>query len=478
MKNHNSNGHDQLRVIEDQIQEVLLEIEWLVRKRFAIKDAAALEAIEKEIVKVTDNLASLIIAQKIQQGLEGALLKDEAKELINGVPKKMKNQGPREVKIHLSRGEPVTIKTPYYSPKSKKKKNQKNRGGLYPGLILLGIYDHCSPCLASEISVMATIQCSFEEAHQVLKDRGIEIDIKTIRTITHRYAHRAKAAQKEHPMSFGETVSGRRVVVSTDGGRLRIRQNKRGSKTKKGRNRYSTQWREPKLLIIYTVDEKGKKDRSFVPFIDGTLKGPNTIFALISYYLAKLDICKADKILFVADGARWIWNRVGHLMRSLGLSANQFYELLDFYHGVEHLGKIAALQKGWTSSQRKSWIKKHRRLLLKGREEEVVDTIRRICRGRCSKELRRERNYFVSNLKRMCYDKISKMGLPIGSGAMESSIRRVINLRLKGASIYWLRETAEYMIMLRSYYKAGRWNMLKKLAFSVPSHSVQLNPNG
>ena len=80
MKNHNSNGHDQLRVIEDQIQEVLLEIEWLVRKRFAIKDAAALEAIEKEIVKVTDHLASLIIAQKIQQGLEGAVLKDEAKE--------------------------------------------------------------------------------------------------------------------------------------------------------------------------------------------------------------------------------------------------------------------------------------------------------------------------------------------------------------------------------------------------------------
>lgn len=67
----------------------------------------------------------------------------------------------------------------------------------------------------------------------------------------------------------------------------------------------------------------------------------------------------------------------------------------------------------------------------------------------------------------MDYVTISNMGLPIGSGAMESAIRRVVNLRLKGASLYWLRDTAEAMLMLRSYYKAGRWNMMKNLAFSV-----------
>ncbi len=59
-----------------------------------------------------------------------------------------------------------------------------------------------------------------------------------------------------------------------------------------------------------------------------------------------------------------------------------------------------------------------------------------------------------------------RKGLPIGSGAMESAIRRVVNLKLKGASIYWLQENAEAMFMLRSYFKAGRWNMLKQLAFS------------
>lgn len=339
-------------------------------------------------------------------------------------------------------------------------------------LVLLGVYDHCTPCLASEISTMATILSSFDETSQVLKDRGTEIGINTIRSITHHYAQRAKVVQKGQQGSFKETVSGCRVVVSTDGGRIRIRKDKRGPKTKKGRNRYTTDWREPKLLIIYRVNEKGEMDRSFCPFIEGTFKGPNAIFGLLRYYLGRLGIRKADKILFVADGARWIWNRIPELIASLRISPNQFYELVDFYHAVEHLGKAAALRKGWKSSERTHWITKHRRLLLKGKVDKVIEAIGQICRGRGSKKLRRELNYFMRNRKRMLYSTISGLGLPIGSGAMESAIRRVVNLRLKGASIYWLRETAEAMLLLRSYYKSGRWNMLKKLTFSVQLGSV------
>ena len=256
------------------------------------------------------------------------------------------------------------------------------------------------------------------------------------------------------------------MVISTDGGRIRIRKNKRGPRTKKGRKRYSTDWREPKLLIIYTVNDKGEMDRSFCPFIDGTMKGPDVIFGLIKFYLNKLNVSKADKILFVADGARWIWNRVATMMLSLGLLAHQFYELVDFFHAVEHLGKVAELRKGWKNKEKKRWIKKHRSLLLKGKVADVVKSIREICRGRRSKELLREKHYFERNQERMRYDKISKIGLPIGSGAMESTIRRVVNLRLKGASVYWLEGTAEAMLMIRSYFKSGQWNMLKELTFS------------
>ena len=51
----------------------------------------------------------------------------------------------------------------------------------------------------------------------------------------------------------------------------------------------------------------------------------------------------------------------------------------------------------------------------------------------------------------MRYHMVTGLNLPIGSGAMKSAIRRVVNLRLKGTSIYWLEKTAEAMLMLRSF---------------------------
>ena len=50
---------------------------------------------------------------------------------------------------------------------------------------------------------------------------------------------------------------------------------------------------------------------------------------------------------------------------------------------------------------------------------------------------------------------------------IESAIRRVVNLRLKGPAIFWCKENAEALLMLRAYYKSGRWQQLKSMAFSA-----------
>ena len=315
--------------------------------------------------------------------------------------------------------------------------------------------------------MLAAMLSSFEETSRLFDDKGVSLGINTIRRITQRYAHRAKIAQRIEQYPFAESLGQRHVVISTDGGRIRIRKDKRGPRTKKGRRRYSTHWREPKLLMIYTVDEHGKMDRRFAPVIEGTLKGPDAVFGLLGYHLRQLNIGAADKILFIADGARWIWNRVSGLIKALGLSNSDVYELVDFYHAVEHLAKVVDLKKNWTKSEKRCWLKKHRRLLLKGHADKVICAIKAMCRGRNSKGLSAERNYFVRNQHRMCYQEISNHRLPIGSGAMESGIRRVVNLRMKGACLYWLEKTAEAMLMLRSYYKAGRWNLLNDLSFSL-----------
>ena len=214
------------------------------------------------------------------------------------------------------------------------------------------------------------------------------------------------------------------------------------------------------------MNTEGKLEKSFAPLIDGSLHGPEALFRLLGGYLQGLAIEAADQVLFVADGAHWIWNRVPGLVQALGLNPKQVHEAIDFYHAVEHLGKVAALRKSWSAKQRKVWVRQHRRLLLQGQGEQVVEAVRAICRGRHRKAITTERNYFVRNQHRLAYPRLKALQLPIGSGAVESAIRRVVNLRLKGPCIFWYRENAEKMLMLRAYYKAGRWNLLKRMANS------------
>ena len=58
--------------------------------------------------------------------------------------------------------------------------------------------------------------------------------------------------------------------------------------------------------------------------------------------------------------------------------------------------------------------------------------------------------------RRMDYPLSLNSHLPIGSGAIESAVRRVINLRVKSNATYWLRENTETIIGFRAWIKAGR----------------------
>jgi hypothetical protein len=121
MDKSNSRAEGHIVKIEQQIQDALKELEQLYKEQVIVKDAKDLEAVERKIITATDKLAGLMTAHKIQQSLDSSELKDNELNLVKSYPKKLKNQGPREVEISLSRGKPVKIKTSYYSRKGKKK---------------------------------------------------------------------------------------------------------------------------------------------------------------------------------------------------------------------------------------------------------------------------------------------------------------------------------------------------------------------
>src|SRR6266498_787823 len=447
------------------IQEVLNELQQFAHTAQAVTSPQELEALERDIRRRTDRLGSLLVGYHMQQALEAVALQAEQEQLVNHWPQPLKNDGKVRVLIRTAQGLAVPVRVTYYRRKGQRRAGKRS-AGVYAGLVVLGIYNRCTPALAAEVSLFAAMLGSLDEAQDVLAARGVELDMKTVRLIAYRYAARARLVQQAETTAFEDTVAGRRVVISSDGGRMRLREIKRGPKTTKGRRRYTGAWREPKVLIVYVVDAEGKREASFAPFIDATLRGPDAVFALLRSSFQRLEITQADQVLFIADGAPWIWKRVPLLMQALGLAGEQVNELLDFYHAVQHLGQVAALRKDWSAKARAQWRTQQRRSLLQGQVEQVIAAVQAICRGRNSKAIRTQRDYCIKNQSRMAYAKLVAMKLPIGSGAIESAVRRVVNLRLKGPSLFWCRASAEAILLLRSYYKAGRWNMLKRMATS------------
>jgi hypothetical protein len=446
-------------------QEVYRRLQGLEQERRRVHTAEELEALEREIRGYTDQLGALLLELHLQASLDGEEQKEE--ELIRCWPGRLRSDGYERVRIVTLGGVWITVRVRYYR-RACDRRSGKRYKGVYGGLVLLGIHEHCTPALAATVSAWSALLSSFAEVRQVLLEQGVNLGVKVVRKLAYRYAERARVVQQAGQIAWaeGDTVQGRRVVVSADGGRLRLRENKRGAKTKKGRTRYRGAWREPKLLIIYVVDARGKLETSFAPLIDGHLQGPEALFQLLEGYLHALAINRADHVLFVADGAHWLWNRIPKLIGALGLEPQRVHLLIDFYHATEHLGKLAALRKNWSAPQRHAWVRTQRRRLWAGHVAQVVETVQVFCRGRNSKAIMTERDYFVRNRQRMAYQTVRALKLPIGSGAIESAIRRVVNLRLKGACIFWGKDNAENILMLRAFYKAGRWNLLKQMANS------------
>ena len=258
---------DRLAEIRAEIRDVQQQIETKRRDGRVIRTAEDFKSWELAIATLTNRLSALLMAEATQAALDDSENRRQARSLAQGAGHTVKDQGRRDVTLRTACGR-VIVRATYFSRSCDRSKASK---GMYPMLLLWGVQDRCTAAIASEISKLVAMLGSLEEVEQVLSDRGQPLDFKTIRTIAYRFATRARAAQRAGALDWGETVAGRRVVVSTDGGRIRIRTTKRGPKTAKGRNRYRTDWREPKLLIIYVADEDVRWTPLARPKIDDSL---------------------------------------------------------------------------------------------------------------------------------------------------------------------------------------------------------------
>lgn len=390
-------------------------------------------------------------------------------------------KGWQQTSVLLTGGSRVIIKTPYLREDLRQKRGRKRRkrgkkgSGVYPVLEKLGIRDGVSPSTRSEIALHTVQAASYQEAVDLLRRRGFDCDISTLVRIASATAQAdislrdaALEAAMNIPIPAHSPLSGKRVRVSIDGGRVRTRRRSRGRKTSKGRAGFTTPWREPRVMVIDLLDEQGKPDQLRLPLYDTLLDDAEASFNLLIGYLRLFGAAHAEIVEFIADGADWIWDRVERLISQAEIPQSRLVQVIDFYHASEHLAKAVDLCRSIPKKQRSKLYENLRHSLRHDTNgvAQVMEQLNQLSTTRRGKKMKKALLYFEKNSARMNYAELDKMKLPVGSGQVESAVRRVINLRFKSPGSFWNEKTVNGLMHLRAYFKAGRWDELIKRVLS------------
>jgi hypothetical protein len=370
--------------------------------------------------------------------------------------------------VRLLGGLAITVVTLYCSPRTRTGQGRGREGsGLYPELAAYRISEGCSPNVQAEVGRLVA-QLPIEQARGELARRGLKLDEKAVGRIAHELGAQMLASRTRDLMRFrrgelppGDEFAGKRVAVAMDGGRVRVRTVVRPVRVhgRTQRKKFRVEWREPKVVILFETDQKGRMVKGSRPVIDGTLQGPDALIELVAFHLHRLGAARAKVVTFVADGAPWIWARLDWVIAQVKLDPARVVEVLDWCHGVHHLS-LALGVLGLAEDDRAEQYGRLRVLLKAGQSQMVIEALEVLAAGQPDDSpVWREIGYLTrhSEAGRLRYHCFRCRGVPLGSGAIESTIRRMINLRLKGTSIFWEEANAEAVFQLRAAVLSGRW---------------------
>lgn len=397
----------------------------------------------------------------------------------------------RTIRVRLLGGLVLWIASLYCAPGKNSGASGERKSGLYVELAQFGCGKGVTPGLESRVARQAALCPSLELARDELMRNGVTLDVKAVRRITYQCGDGLLQLRKQQLMQWregklprGSEFCGQRVTVQIDGGRTKIRGDLRpavaesektnedglviddapGRSKQRSARTYDAEWREPKVITIFVHDEQGRMVKDSKATIDGTFLGPDATAELVAMHLHRLGAAEAQSVTFAADGAPWIWDRIERIVALAQLEEVTIYQVLDCCHATHHISQALAAF-GLSNEERMPLYREHRSLLRNGQWRRVVEELTDLAdlleadsqaKAKALTEIAYLRKHGEAG--RMSYPHFRRLGIPLGSGAIESSIRRVINLRLKSNSMFWREPHAETMLQVRAQVISNRWD--------------------
>jgi hypothetical protein len=161
----------------------------------------------------------------------------------------------------------------------------------------------------------------------------------------------------------------------------------------------------------------------------------------------------------------------------------QWQRIIDFYHAMTRVWKIAALMFGDDAEAHRAWARRMGRLLKE--PNGPVRVLRSAAALKCRRTLTRSQkkeyqqayDYLLSRTEWMEYDKYSRLRLPMGSGIIEAACKTIYTQRLKLSGMRWKNAGAQVILNLRVVLLSGIWDAVYRNTLTTHSY-VNIRTNG
>lgn len=310
--------------------------------------------------------------------------------------------------------------------------------------------------LAEEIAFTAQKDSSFKEASETIK-RYLDIDISTtqIATISEEigkllfekdveYASEVfdKSNVDENRNKVIDIHNNSNLYVLADGSMVSLI----------GKNN----WKEMKLGMVFNENNvlinKNNMEinqKEYVAYLGSKEPFSKQLFAAA----LRAGYNSTRKVIALGDGAPWIWDMYEKLFPGS-------IKILDFYHFSENVNKYANWLYADDELKRRQWVNNIIDLSYKNCPDKILEEIRKVSTDDIKRPLGVVNlyNYISEKKDKINYGEYIDKGYIIGSGAIESGNKVVIQKRLKQSGMHWSNSGAQYISTLRAKYKSGLWH--------------------
>jgi hypothetical protein len=238
------------------------------------------------------------------------------------------------------------------------------------------------------------------------------------------------------------------------------------------------QWREVKVGILARLGTRVTRAGEPVPqllrrrlvAVLGTI---DDFIPPLQLEATRQGVDTAPLVVWLSDGGRGFWR----VYRTCFASA---IAVLDFFHAASHLARATqALFGTLNSAEAQAWFRRWRHLLRHGQAHWIRRTLTQLIHlpgwsASAFATLLQVQAYFQRHHQHTRYQTFDRLGLPLGSGMVESACKWLIQQRFKGVGMRWSEDGFTHLLLIRLAWANDRFDDLFP---SVPKSRTNPSPS-